>query len=279
MPGLLIDGVEVVVEGLRIFNGRDLPWCKLSTQDYKPRSTLWVRQVIVHTTKGRWPQPKRSGAGIPGAARNVADFWRKDPTHSGAHLVIDRDGTVYCFADLKRHCAYHATLSNDFSVGIEMIQEADGAVYEAVLVACTKLVAAICRELAIPFQIASDTYVPGQIIGRMLHGGSDCVGIFGHRDQSWVFPKELDVQTRMRYPIGHAGRGRGDPGDDIYKRLVLAGAEPLFFGAMQDVAVWKRRQRILNQQGAQLVVDGVPGPGTIRAMRALGYRDGRDVSP
>jgi N-acetylmuramoyl-L-alanine amidase-like protein len=279
MSGLLIDGIEVVVSGLRIFNHNDHPWCRLSAADYKPRSTLWVRQVIAHSTLGKWLQPKRSGAGPGIRARDTAEFWRKDPTHSGAHLLVENNGDVYCFADLKRHCAYHATTSNDFSVGIEMRQESDGAIYEAVYGAMAKLVPAICRELSIPFQIASDPYVPGQIISRMLHGGSDCVGIFGHRDQSWVFPNQLDVQTRMRYPNGYAGRGRGDPGDDIYLRLRTAGAEPFYFGAFQDLATWKRRQRILNQQGASLKVDGIAGPGTIRAMRALGYQDGRDICP
>jgi hypothetical protein len=274
----MIDGVEVIVDGLRIVNMNDAPWCRLSTGDYKPRSTTWVRSIILHTTQGRWPQPKRSGAGPGGTMRNTADFWRKDPAHSGAHLGIDNDGTVYCFADLKRHCAYHATTSNDWSVGIEMRQEPnDGAIYEAVLDACAKLVPAICREMGIPFQIAADHYVPDKIIGRMLYGGRDCVGIFGHRDQSWLFPGQLDVQTRMRYPTGYAGRGRGDPGDEIYKRLGAAGAEPFVFAGFQDLSAWKRRQRRLNELGAQLVVDGVCGPGTVSAMRKLGFANGRAV--
>jgi hypothetical protein len=279
MPGLLIDGVEVLVPGLRIFNGNDLPWCKLSTADYKPRSTLWVRQLIVHSTQGRWPQPLRRGRGPGGTMRNTADFWRKDPTHSGAQLGIDNDGTVYCFADLRRHCAYHATTSNDWSVGIEMRQEPnDGAIYEAVYDACVKLVPAICAELGIPFQIAADAYVPGQIIGRMLHGGSDCVGVFGHRDQAWMLPDWIkDPEQRRRYPTGYASRGRGDPGDDIYKRLIAAGAEPFLYGAMQDLATWKCRQRVLNAQGAGLVVDGVCGPGTMAALRRLGFRHGREI--
>lgn len=280
MPGLLISGREIVVDGLDIFNGNDLPWCRLSTSDYKPRSTAWVRQIIMHTTQGKWPQAPRSGAGTGGTAKNTADFWRKDPTHSGAHIVIDNNGAVYCFADLARHCAYHATTSNDWSIGIEMRQEpSDGAVYAAIYNTAMKLVPAICEAMSIPFQIASDPYVPGQIIGRMQHGGSDCVGIFGHRDQSWVFPSQLDVQTRMRFPNGYGGRGRGDPGDEIYKRLIAAGAEPFFFGAMQDLATWKRRQRLLNQQGARLSVDGVAGPSTIRMMRELGYSSGRAISP
>ena len=278
MPGLVIDGVEVVVPGLRIWNWNDLSWCKLATADYKPRSTLWVRQVILHTTEGKWPMPTRAGAGPGGTMRNTADFWRRDPEHSGAHIGIDNDGSVFCFADLKRHSAYHATLSNEWSVGIEMRQEpTDGGVFAAVYDTCTKLVPVICRELMIPFQIAADAYVSGKIIGRMLHGGSDCVGIFGHRDQSWKFPSQLDPQTRMRYPNGYSARGRGDPGDEIYKRLVAAGAEPLFFVTQQDLSTWKRRQRALNARGAQLEVDGLAGPGTIRAMRELGFASGRDI--
>src|SRR5690606_41324392 len=62
---------------------------------------------------GLWPQHVIPGAGKGGRDRVVADFWRNDPTHSAAHLVVDTDGSVACLADLARDAAYHATVGGD----------------------------------------------------------------------------------------------------------------------------------------------------------------------
>lgn len=277
MPGLLMGGQELLVGGLSIINRNDVSWAKLDTGDYKVRNHKWVRQIIIHTTKGIWPQHVKSGKGPTGADRIVADYWARDPQHSGAHLVVDRDGDVVCLADLLRHAAFHATTSNEWSVGIEMYQEADGGIYQAVLDSTVKLVHALCLALNIPDQIAADGWRPNTIIDRMLHGGPDCIGIFGHRDQAWKFPEWLSLQDRAHYPKGYAGRGRGDPGDLIYDMLVKSGSEPLNFGRGDDKLVWRRRQARLNSWGAKLAVDGVCGPGTVAAMRSFGLSHGRDI--
>src|SRR5690349_3338406 len=103
MSGLLVEGVEVEVPGLRIVNVHDAQWAKLHPGDYRERRTPWVRQIIIHTTKGMWPQKVLPGAGTAGAGRIVADFWRGDPEHSAAHLVVDRNGEVACLADVADH--------------------------------------------------------------------------------------------------------------------------------------------------------------------------------
>lgn len=260
MSGLLVNGIELLVPGLDVYNHRDAAWARLDPRDFRLRRTPWVRQVIIHTTKGMWPQRVLPGKGSAGAARRVADYWRNDPDgsrQSAAHLVVDRDGSVACLADLAAHCAYHATVSNEWSVGIEMYQEGDGGIYEAVLAATVTLVAAICEALMIPFQVAGDVY-RDEPIERMVDGGRDCVGIFGHRDNTYR-------------------RGRGDPGDEIYKRLIAAGAEPLCYAAAKDLGAWKHRQSRLNLWGARLAVDGVCGPVTIREMRRLGFAHGREI--
>lgn len=254
---LIVEGVDVDVPGVEVYSWRNLAWARLDPRDYRERRSPWVRQIIVHTTKGKWPQHIKPGKGPRGAARIVADFWRGDPTHSAAHIVVDRDGSVACLADLADHTAYHATVSNEWSVGIEMYQESDGGIYEAVLESTVAICRAICGAIGIPFQIAGDTYRNAPI-DRMVDGGRDCVGIFGHRDNT-------------------TNRGRGDPGDDLYRLLIANGAEPFNFAAHEDLFAWMRRQQRLNSWGAKLQADGVCGPATMIAMQELGFAHGREI--
>src|SRR5215468_10558095 len=167
MPGLLINGNEVAVEGLVIINPNDAEWCRLDAKDFRTRPTPWVRQIILHTTKGDSPQTVLPGKGPGGRAKATADIWRSDPTPSAAHLVIDNDGTVACLCDLATTVTFHATVSNAWSIGIEMF--------------------------GIQFQIPRLPY-KNEPLRRMVEGGEDCVGVFGHRDNT-------------------ARRGAGDPGD------------------------------------------------------------------
>lgn len=255
--GLLVGGLIVPVPGLDVVNPVNGPdWCKLGPADYRQRKTSWVRQIILHTTKGIWPQHVKPGAGPHGREKVVADFWRGDPQHSGAQLVVGSDGKVACLCDLAKVAAYHATVSNDWSIGIEMYQESDGSVYEACLHATTTLVLALCDQFSIPLQVPGP--YTGQPIARMLDGGPDCVGVFGHRDNT----------TR---------RGHGDPGDAIFTDLMFAGAERLDFDKRQDLSVWMRRQMFLNRHGARLSIDGIAGPSTIRAAKDQGYATGRAI--
>lgn len=268
--GLLIADRIVDVPGLTVLppaTHGGPPWCALSPGDYRPRPLgTWVRQVIVHTTKGDWPQTIRPGAGPGGRAKTVADFWRGDPVHSAAQLVVDTDGTVACLCDLEAAEAYHAEGSNPWSVGIELYQEAAGVLYQATLDAGVKLVLALCGAFGIPPQIHARTYgnaplarmETGSGPTRRQLGGPDCVGIFGHRDNT-------------------SERGRGDPGDAIYSMLIAAGAEGLDFSIGEDLAVNRRRQAALNARGEQLAVDGLVGPSSLAAAARQGFARWRDV--
>lgn len=254
MPGLLINGNEHPVQGLDIINSNDAAWCRLDQKDFRWRSTSWVRQIIVHTTKGNSPLRLLPGRGPGGKAKVVAEFWRNDPKSSSAHLVIDNDGTVACLCDLAKVEAFHATVSNAWSIGIEMYQEADNGVYEAVYASAVKLVPALCRIFGIQFQIPKLPYT-NKPLRRMADGGELCVGVFGHRDNT-------------------DQRGHGDPGDEIYTRLAAAGAEQFDHDRGEDLDAWKQRQRTLEQTGATLKIDGVPGAGTIEALKGAGHADG-----
>ena len=254
MPGLLVNKQQVPVPDLAVINPNDADWCRLEAKDYMQRPTSWVRQIILHTTKGNWPQSVHAGRGAGRKARLVADMWRGDSNPSSAHIIIDNDGTVACLCDLATTSAYHATVSNAWSIGIKMYQESGNGIYEAVYDATVKLIPALCRIFGIQFQIPKLPY-SGVPLRRMVDGGELCVGIFGRRDNT-------------------ERRGRGDPGDEIFARLAKAGAESFDHDAGEDLEVWKARQTELNQSGAGLTVDGVPGTSTVAALRAAGRRDG-----
>src|SRR5215467_4682450 len=136
MPGLIIDGKEVQVPGVSIRNFKDEP--KLALRVGKADGmndggarTLPVTLVVLHTTKGipdatdRREQVIKPGLGPDTSAEDrTALYWATDPTPSGAHIVVDHNGTAACLADLKTICAYHAGQFevNQRSIGIEIFQ-------------------------------------------------------------------------------------------------------------------------------------------------------------
>jgi len=129
--GLLLAGQLVQVPGVTVLapaSHGGPPRCRLQSGDYRARARPPV-QLLLHATKGTWPQHVKPGAGPPGRELAVADYWAQDPVHSAAHIVIGSDGTVACLGDLVRDEAFHATVSNPYSVGIELYQEADGGIW------------------------------------------------------------------------------------------------------------------------------------------------------
>lgn len=263
--GLLVGGLVIPVPGVTVANPLDTPWAKLDARDYRRRNTSWVRQAIVHTTKGIWPQrliPTAPG----GKAKVVADFYRRDPEHNGAQAVADLDGTGACLADLATQAAHHAGLSNEYSWGLEIYQLADGTLTEASIRAAIEMLVVGCDALGIPLQVHRAPYRNGRVIERLKDGGRNVVGVFGHRDQAW------DAKTQR------ARRGRGDPGDLVMDAVA---ADPRFeafdFHAEEDLRAWERRQCYLRRLGHELHDDGVAGPATMRAMRLAGFASGREI--
>lgn len=276
--GLLIRGALLPVPGLTIIppashGGPD--WARIDRGDCTARST-WVRQVIVHTTAGAWPQPILPGAGPGGEGARYADIWQSDPAHSAAHLVVDSAGTVACLADLVTTTAYHAEGSNPWSIGIEMFQGIGGLLHQATIDATAVLVAAICDAVGIPEQMPRGPYrgapidrmeVTGPTVptGRRQLGGPSCVGVLGHRDNT-------------------SARGRGDPGDAIWTALAALGFEDLDYHGGEDLDVGRARQRALNaaangrgETWRPLLVDGLVGPASLERARELKYPRWRDV--
>lgn len=276
MPGLISGGKAILVGGLDIRNFKDEPKLALrlgkgdGTDDGQLRSKP-VSLIVLHTTKGiPGGKDKREQVILPGfgpdtkAEDRSASYWSTDPTPSGAHIVVDHDGSVGCLADLRNICAYHAGQHdvNQRSIGIEIFQGSNAELYEEQLNNVVKLVNALTAEFSIQRQIPLD--YRNKPVGRLqLFGGADLVGVVGHRDVS-------------------DQRGKGDPGDAIMKALEKAGYERFDFFVNQDKAEWKRRQQLISDKiGKPIAIDGVPGIGTqtTNALRSLGYQNGLWVLP
>lgn len=278
MPGILYNGTLYQVPGVTVLSPGDRPWVKMSTHDYAPRETTWIRQITIHTTQGKIANIK-PGVGPGRGDERTATAWFENPEPGGAPIVIGADGEVVCLIDIGKSAAFHATTVNPWSVGIEIVQDPNGTIYEVELEVCTKIVLFLCDLLGIPFQGSGRVYHENGILQRMLHGGRDVVGVFGHRDNAWQFPEWMTPAQRLQYPNGTSSRGRGDPGDEIFVHLNAAGKMNFDIDAKEELAFWKNIQDVLNRvHGTQLTVDGVCGPGTVAALRKYNLWNGGKIS-
>jgi hypothetical protein len=183
-------------------------------------------------------------------ARGLINMWSTDGKYSGAHFLVDHDGTIYNFADVTNEMAYHATTVNAHSVGIEMYQGKDAELYTEQLESTADLIDALTAHLRIQRQMP-DRY-RGEL-SRLAIGGKDCVGVFGHRDQT-------------------DNRGAGDPGRAIFDTLTRRGYEAFDFSRKQDIDVWAKRQVAIGMGPGEC--DGIPGPATSSVLRRRGYGHG-----
>jgi hypothetical protein len=254
--GAVINGVQVQVPGLACASWLDDPVLRLGSGDKRPRITRWVRGVVLHTTKGiPGGTDTRAQVVMPGlgtstnAGERCGRLWSTDGRAAGAHLVVDRDGSVSCLADLLLDAAYHAEHANEQTIGVEIYQGDQAELYDgqldAVVLLCDWLTAAFGIQRQVP-----PVGIRG-VFPRAESGGADLVGVYGHRHVS-------------------SNRGPGDPGDAVFQKLVAAGYEQFDFDAGADIAAWKGRQA----QAGIVSPDGIPGPQTVAALRAAGRPDG-----
>lgn len=277
---LVVGGKKYEVPGHAVIGPGEYAWAKLNRGDFTARKTTWPRQFVWHTTKGIAKQFVVEEPGPGGKDRSVADYWNSSPDHSAAQLVIDDDGSIVQLAeDLLTVAAYQATTCNDWSNGIEVFQRPDGGIHRASLNAVRALAPVLARALRVPHQHHNGRYVEGKIVERLKRGGPDVVGHFGHRDQAWKFPTQLDAAGRAKYPDGYSNRGFGDPGDLVMHEIEASGSEGFDFGRSEELAAWIRRQKHLLRLGTKqkVIVDGVCGRVTMDAMAELGFADGRAV--
>jgi hypothetical protein len=261
--GVVIDGVVEAVPGVSVVDwlgDRTLPRLKVR-EDCRARYTRWIRGIVLHTTKGipggtdHRPQVIKPGLG-PNRKGDYATarYWATTAKQSGAHLVVDFDGSVVCLADLLTEASYHAGEVNEVSIGIEIYQGDEAELYAGQLDAVVRLLDFLTRR----FKIQRQLQYPyrGGPVPRIAAGAQDVVGIYGHRD----------VTTN---------RGAGDPGDAVFEALFAAGYERFDFSANTDKAAWRQRQETLNtNHGTGLIVNGIPDQLTVAALIASGRTTG-----
>jgi hypothetical protein len=262
MPGLLANGKLVAVDGVTVIAPGEQPWAFVTKPKDACARAGAPSQWLLHKTIADDPERVLFGAGAPDGARATAEFWqqsdgvRQPKRYGAAHGVTGEDGVAACLADLVLDEVYHATVSNPYSVGWETRERVGGAVQQAALDATVAIACTGTRALGIQWQIPKLGSYTGHPLVRMLNGGRDCVGVFGHRDNT-------------------EQRGRWDPGDVLFQMLAKAGFEQFDFAAGEDRDVWSARQHDLNaKHGAGLLEDGIPGAKTTAALRAAGYVDG-----
>jgi hypothetical protein len=248
MSGLIISDKEVAVPGLDIINYKDNISLRLrSGEDKRNRNTRWIRSIVLHNTKNIETIVKEGKGPFKDVGEKVANYWSTDGKCAGAHLVVDWDGTITCHADLLLDAAYHAGTMNENSIGIEIFEDDKGTVYGDQLEAVVNLVEWLCKRFGIQRQMPTTASV--QPIKRIITGGRDCVGIFGHRHNT--------------------SAKRFDPGFSIFQCFKNVGFKEFDFDKHEDLTFWIDIQRALG-----LVVDGVPGPNTRDALQARGFEFG-----
>lgn len=267
MPGLIINGKEVTVPGRKVVNYKDDPKLKLKLpEDGRSRAAdAVVDKIVLHTTKGipggrdTRPQLILDGLGPDSDAEHrTASWWSTSDKQSGAHGVIDFDGSIGWLADGQLVTCYHARALNKSSVGLEIYQGAKAELYLGQLAAVADLLDVLTATFGIQRQIPDKYRGPLQ---RLMSGGDDYTGVCGHRD-------------------GDDNRGFGDPGDAVLDVLAARGYERFNIRDGQDREVWRQRQAQLNKtHKAGLVIDGIPGRKTRDALAKAGYKHGLWACP
>lgn len=249
---LILDGKRRNVPGLTVYNWLDTSGCPRTT-DLSPRTT-WVRAIVLHTVHGK-VGPLRPGGKDTGRDLKYAQYQARTPRSVSWDFTVDLDGSVAQSNDPVDYFTWHATSVNKYTIGIELVQEMDGSVYEEQLAKTVLLVGALCDHFGIQKQIPwrGDGPIDG-LIPRIEKGnGVDVVGVYGHRNQ-----------TR--------NRGKGDPGDHVFRALKAAGFDGFDFARDEDKTVWRARQKAVDIEPKKC--DGIPGPGTRAALEQHGYRAG-----
>lgn len=272
MPGIVIEGKQYPIAGLNIRNFIDdkrfvLRMGNDGRARYKTAAGRWhwVRGLFIHITGG--PVEKEyldhqdkyvlPGEGPPSEGDlRILNSWTLSDKSGGANLILDFDRSIICTCDLLTDAAYAQTSCNENFDSLEMLRGShDGIMYEGELDEAVKVCDVLSRLMGWQRQFHAP-YRAYKPVPRLEAGGDDCVGFFGHRDQT-------------------AGRGPLDPGDPIYEKLAAAGYEPFDYSKDEDLDVWKERQVTLQKMGCYKgAIDGIAGPGTVAALTAAGYPHG-----
>ncbi len=259
---IVLDGEKIATPGLETVSWLDDPKVPKTT-DVNPR-TQWLRAIVMHTVHGK------VGKLLPGLSKpsTRAESYAKYQANTSRDVswdyTIDTDGTIVVSNDPIKSFTWQATSVNPFTLGIELVQEDNGDLYEGQIAVAVQFLDLLTRELADrghPIQRQVPMTMDGKpvkgVIKRIANSetAKQVVGVYGHRNQT-------------------SNRGAGDPGDFIFDALLRAGYKGFNLDANDDVKFWKDIQTRLGLSPA----DGIPGRGTQQALIAAGYKHGLMVT-
>lgn len=183
--------------------------------DGSPRRREEVRAIVLHTTKGRRGEIRSTTPPPSEAAERYARYQGRTEREVSWHITVDVDGTVVQSADPDVWECWHAGVGNDGSVGIELVQLDDHALYAVQLDALVWLLATLCDRYGVPrtFPVGPDGRPWVGIIPELMkapegNSGRSWRGVYGHRNCS-------------------RRRGAGDPTDHPFVALLAAGFAPV----------------------------------------------------
>ena len=201
---LVIDGQRVETPGMETISWLDdakVPRVK----DGRRRVPQSARAIVLHTVHGKLG-PLSDVPSVPSArAERYARYQAGTAREVSWHITVDTDGTIVQSADVAAWTCWHATSVNGWTLGIELVQEADGTVYRPQLAAVVALCDLLCARLGIERRVPARGGVPiVGVVPRLTGTDGPWSGVFGHRNQ-----------TRQRGP--------GDPGSAVFLALLAAG--------------------------------------------------------
>ena len=256
---IVLNGQKLDTPGLETVSWLDDPQVPKAT-DFNAR-TLWIRAIVMHTVHGKMGPLK---PGIKPSTR--AEAYAKYQAHTSRDVswdyTLDTDGTIIVSNDPIKNFTWHATAVNPFTLGIEMVQDDDGSLYEGQIAVAVKFLDTLTRLLAdfnhpIQRQVpdtSANTLSPSVrgTIARLVDAkkAESVVGIYGHRNQN-------------------SQKGPGDPNDYIFNALLKAGYKGFRLDQNEDLNFWKPIQTKYH-----LTSDGVPGRDTMNALKSDGYPHG-----
>ncbi len=219
---LVLDGRKIETPGLETVSFLDDPKVPRAT-DHNPRE-LPIVGGLLHTVSGK------RGPIRPGGKPSSRDFtYAVYQAHTERDVswdaTGDTDGSTTISNDPARRYTWHAGAPavNRQTIGIEQVQDADGAQYEVQIRAEVQLIELYCTHLFLPRRTPVDQD------GKPYAGLLDerlFAGIYGHRNL-WTLTKKGERTTMKPW---------GDPGDAIFNALLAAGFEAVPIDAHGRIA-------------------------------------------
>jgi hypothetical protein len=207
--GIVLGGARVLVPGQRAVSWLDdakkFPRCpKGRTRSMPPRF------IVAHTVHGVRGD-LLPGVGRSGRATSYARYQSTTTRDVSWDYTIDTDGLIVAHNDPAARYTWQAGHANGYSLGIELVQEADGDLYAAQMPAFV----ALCEALATYFSI--DRFVAAR-------DGAPFLGLIP------AITSKGGKVREVRGVCAHANltnnRGPGDPGPHPLRALLAAGWQP-----------------------------------------------------